>query len=107
MAVLMSSMFSELLPDFPGDHNDQIQTYDCTTTKMDRNPHNGHCIIKYPNGDLYRGEYDHFKKNGYGKLMYKNGDFYDGNWVDDLYHGTGYHKNKVSTVNVKIDNTFS
>ena len=49
----------------------------------------GYGIYKYPNEDVYEGEWDSDKKNGLGEYKYADGCVYRGEWKDDLKHGIG------------------
>lgn len=44
---------------------------------------------KYPNGDVYEGEWKNGQPEGKGRMIYANGDFYEGNWVNGKRHGEG------------------
>lgn len=44
---------------------------------------------KYPNGDVYEGEWKSGQPEGRGKMFYANGDIYEGNWVNGKRHGEG------------------
>ena len=46
-------------------------------------------IIKYGNGDQYKGVVQANKKNGEGKYAYANGDLYEGQFKGDLKDGNG------------------
>lgn len=45
--------------------------------------------IRYPNGDVYRGEALGDLRHGRGKHTCSTGDVYDGSWREDLREGTG------------------
>jgi hypothetical protein len=51
----------------------------------------GHCqgSLKYPNGDIYTGEFNYGQPNGVGKMTYANGDLYAGNFFEGQKHGVG------------------
>ena len=51
----------------------------------------GHCqgSLKYPNGDIYTGEFNYGQPNGVGKMTYANGDLYAGNFFEGQKHGIG------------------
>lgn len=45
--------------------------------------------IRYPNGDIYRGQLEQGEPFGYGSFTSKNGDVYEGEWRAGLKHGFG------------------
>ena len=45
--------------------------------------------MKYPNGDVFDGNYSNGVKSGKGTYSYKNGDKYIGNFVKDKKEGMG------------------
>lgn len=45
---------------------------------------------KYPNGDVYRGEWKH-RPEGYGKMQFASGDRYEGEYVRGRMHGHGVY----------------
>ena len=49
----------------------------------------GYGIYKYPNDDIYEGEWERDKKNGLGEYKYADGSIYRGEWKDDMKHGIG------------------
>ena len=51
----------------------------------------GHCqgSLKYPNGDIYTGEFNSGRPNGDGKMIYANGDLYVGSFFQGQMHGIG------------------
>ena len=51
----------------------------------------GNCqgSLKYPNGDIYTGEFNYGQPNGAGKMTYVNGDLYAGNFFEGQKHGVG------------------
>jgi hypothetical protein len=51
----------------------------------------GNCLgaLKYPNGDIYTGEFNFGQPNGSGKIIYANGDVYIGNFYEGQKHGSG------------------
>lgn len=51
----------------------------------------GNCqgSLKYPNGDIYRGEFNYGQPNGVGKVTYANGDLYAGSFFEGQKHGVG------------------
>ena len=51
----------------------------------------GNCLgaLKYPNGDIYIGEFNFGQPNGSGKITYANGDVYLGNFYEGQKHGSG------------------
>ena len=44
---------------------------------------------KYPNGDVYDGEWKNKAPNGMGVMMYVTGEIYSGFWVNGVREGTG------------------
>jgi hypothetical protein len=44
---------------------------------------------KYPNGDVYDGEWKNKAPNGMGIMMYVSGEIYSGAWVNGLREGSG------------------
>lgn len=46
---------------------------------------------KYPNGDVYEGEYENDKKNGQGMYRWSDGNVYNGEWKDDNRNGQGMY----------------
>lgn len=46
-------------------------------------------MIKYTNGDVFKGEFKNNKREGYGEYKWNNGDMYKGEWVDDKCTGKG------------------
>jgi hypothetical protein len=55
----------------------------------DRYVRKGYGIYRYPNGDVYEGEWDNDKKHGLGEYIYSDGSVYRGEWKEDMKHGTG------------------
>ena len=51
----------------------------------------GHCqgSLKYPNRDIYTGEFNYGQPNGAGKMTYANGDVYAGSFFEGQKHGIG------------------
>ena len=46
--------------------------------------------IKYPNGEIYIGQFQDFKRHGgKGKMYFKDGSTFEGNWTRDEQHGEG------------------
>lgn len=53
----------------------------------------GYGRMKYPNGDLYEGEWVENKMHGEGTYTYKKAnDIYSGAWQDGLKHGEGTYE---------------
>lgn len=46
-------------------------------------------IIKFDNGDVYKGEILNGKRSGFGVCIFSNRDKYEGLWKDDLMHCVG------------------
>ena len=44
---------------------------------------------KYPNGDVYDGEWKNKAPNGIGLMLYANGEIYSGSWENGLRSGSG------------------
>lgn len=42
-----------------------------------------------PNGDRYRGYYEHSLRNGHGVYLFKSGARYEGSWKDGVKEGHG------------------
>ena len=49
----------------------------------------GKGIWRYPNGDVYEGDWYEEQKQGYGKYTYSDGDVYEGGWYNGKRHGKG------------------
>ena len=45
--------------------------------------------FRYPNGDIYAGEFLHNLRHGKGEYKFSIGDIYIGDWVDDRKCGEG------------------
>ena len=63
--------------------------------------------MKFPNGDIYEGDYIDDVREGFGVLTKPNGDVYEANWVNDEKNGEGVYihngrKEKVKFKNDKI-----
>ncbi len=52
----------------------------------------GKGIMEYPNGDIYKGDWNDNKKDGKGEMLYKNGNKYKGAWKNNMKHGEGFMK---------------
>ena len=52
---------------------------------------NGQGTYKYPNGEVYEGEWKDRKRNGRGTNKYPNGEVYEGEWQDDKKNGSFIH----------------
>ena len=46
-------------------------------------------VLKYDNGDIYKGEFIDDKRNGFGICIYSNREKYEGLWKNDLKNGVG------------------
>ena len=44
---------------------------------------------KYPNGDVYEGDWANGERHGKGKMTWANGSVYEGEWAYDNRHGKG------------------
>jgi hypothetical protein len=49
----------------------------------------GEGTMRYPNGDIYTGDWSIGERIGVGTLLYRNGDIYEGEWRNGLRHGYG------------------
>ena len=49
----------------------------------------GSGTLKYPNGEIYEGEWSENKMHGKGVYTYKDGRIYQGDFVNDKPHGYG------------------
>ena len=45
--------------------------------------------FRYPNGAMYRGEYEGSERQGMGKQVWEDGKVYEGSWMNDQQHGFG------------------
>jgi hypothetical protein len=59
-----------------------------------RNPH-GKGVMKYPNGDVYEGDWVIGEMDGYGVMNYANGSKFEGNWCQHQKDGLGYETNTM------------
>jgi len=62
--------------------------------------------IKYPNGDVYKGNVENNQPHGEGVMTYANGNTYTGNWDNGKRSGKGVYV-FVGQSNVKIDGTWA
>lgn len=46
-------------------------------------------MIKYTNGDIFKGTFSRNKREGYGEYKWNNGDMYKGDWAEDKCTGKG------------------
>lgn len=46
-------------------------------------------MMRYPNGDIYNGDWYGGERTGVGFMQYHNGDVYQGRWLADARHGKG------------------
>lgn len=44
---------------------------------------NGLGVLKFPNGDVYEGQFKNSKRNGYGVYKYTKGDVYEGQFKNN------------------------
>ena len=51
--------------------------------------YNGKAVAKYPNGDVYDGQYINGIREGHGVYRYANGEKYEGEWLRNKKHGIG------------------
>ena len=58
-------------------------------TCLKGNCHNGYAEFRFPNGDIYKGNFQNGRINGQGILYFENGDKYLGSWVDQKREGKG------------------
>jgi len=49
----------------------------------------GNGVLKWQNGDVYKGTFWENKRQGHGSLTFADGTEYVGMWEDDLFHGEG------------------
>ncbi|GAA0234819.1 hypothetical protein GCM10008921_18900 [Metaclostridioides mangenotii] len=52
-------------------------------------PNNKNNVLKYDNGDMYKGEVVNGKRSGFGICIFSENEKYEGLWKDDLMHGIG------------------
>ena len=55
-------------------------------------------VLKYDNGDIYKGEFIDGKRNGFGICIYSNREKYEGLWKNDLMNGVGKYIFKDGSV---------
>lgn len=70
-------------------------TYD-DGTYVEGNITNGKGLCKYPNGDVYEGEWKDSNPHGFGIYRFKNGDIYIGEWNEGKKDGIGIYFYKSS-----------
>jgi hypothetical protein len=46
-------------------------------------------LFEWPDGSVYKGEWENCRENGNGKFTGVNGTIYEGQWKDGKYHGQG------------------
>lgn len=52
----------------------------------------GYGTVYYPNGDVYKGEFEFNERKGKGTIFYSTGDWFEGSWKENIPAGTGiYH----------------
>lgn len=44
-------------------------------------------MYKWPNGNIYEGEFRSGKKHGHGNFRWEDQSYYVGSWVDDMMEG--------------------
>ena len=47
------------------------------------------CKHMFPNGDVYKGEWQSDERHGTGRMKYRTGAIFEGCWVHDVRHGYG------------------
>lgn len=52
------------------------------------------CMMTYPNGDVYVGEYQNKNMHGFGTMYYIGGDVQMSRWKDNVAHEFGAYKSK-------------
>ena len=72
--------------------NEQIKYKNNIKEQNNKNEKEVYKIIKYENGDIYKGELFKDKKNGFGIYKYINGDIYEGEFFEDKKDGFGIYK---------------
>lgn len=58
-------------------------------TKPSSRDHTGKGTAKYPNGDVYEGDFSEGRRDGRGIYRYGNGDKFEGQWKENFKHGIG------------------
>ena len=48
--------------------------------------------MRFPNGDVYTGNFADGMRDGQGTYTWSSGDVYNGTWKDDAMHGSGIYK---------------
>ena len=69
---------------------------------MNYYPH-GYGIYRYPNGDVYYGEYKQKQREGQGYKKWPNGNEYCGEYKNDMKWGDGVKKENGQLYSVKYD----
>ncbi|CAK4667035.1 unnamed protein product [Aphanomyces euteiches] len=63
-------------------------------------PESGRKTYTYPNGDVYEGDFESYKRHGQGKYTVANTGFsYEGMWAENLRHGKGVLRSMQGTYN--------
>ena len=68
-----------------------INTNEYKNKSIDKelNKLSGEKVLKYDNGDMYKGEIINGKRNGFGICIFSNKERYEGLWKDDKMHSIG------------------
>lgn len=61
----------------------------------------GRGVMKYDNGAVYDGEWQHDMADGTGTYRWPDGDIYSGEWKKDVRHGTGIYRWSNDEVDVQ------
>ena len=83
------------------DSEDTFYKLTCLETKKETSSSRnftGRGRAKYPNGDIYEGEFVHGKRTGRGTYYYQAGHVYMGKWLTNMKDGFGEMRYKNKTV---------